>query len=273
MLHRQDIEPVGDCSDSVPRSLRVLEVLIPGGPWIVAAVDGPGITFGRTRVTLRCSRSITIIDNRTVAVINGLTTCAVIRHTRITIGDGTLVGNTAIVSCVVLTGNWTTVTGVTLTGNWTTVTGNCSGSRLPVAVRIQIGIELIGVLEPTFLFESPLLSQAIPLGGVAVELLRLGGSAFRLSCLNICVGLGLLSLSLPLFSVSFPSMYFVLGLGGFLTNPCGLLALVFALLGCSLPADRDDDADDNQNNDDRYDYPDDGSCIHALSPCCLFGSH
>ena len=129
------------------------------------------------------------------------------------------------------------------------------------------------MLELTFLLEALLLSQAITIGGIAVKSLSLGGFALRFSSLNFGVGLSLFGLSLPVLSVSFPSMYFVLGFCGLLTNPCGLLALVFALLGCSLAADRDDDADDNQNNDDRYDYPDNGSCIHALSPCCLFGSH
>lgn len=158
-------------------------------------------------------------------------------------------------------------------GSSRTGTCGCTGCGLAVAVGVHVGIELIGLLELTFLLEMLLLGKTIALSGVGVQLLGLSLLALGLCGLNFSVGVGLLGLSLAVFGVRFPSMNFVLGLGGLLTDPGGLLALVFALLSCGLTTDRNDDADDNQNNDDRYDYPDDGSCTHALSPCCLFGSH
>ena len=148
-----------------------------------------------------------------------------------------------------------------------------SVGRFRVATGVQVGVQLIGLLESTFVLAALFLGQTITFSGVGIQFLRLGGLAFGLGSLHLSIGIGFLSFSLAMLSIRFPCMNLMLGLSGFLTNPCGFLALVLALLGCSLSADRDNDADDNQNYDDRYDYPDDGSCIHALSPCCLFGSH
>lgn len=196
----------------------------------------------------------------------------------------TLVSNPRIMITVVLVGNPRIVITVTLVSNprivipvvlvaYMAVSGNRSGSRLPVAMRVDVRIELIGVLELALLLEALLLGETIAFSGVCVQPLRFGSLAFGFGCLNLGVGVSLLRFGLATLGVRFPGMHLMLRLGSFLTDPGGLLALVFALLGSGLTADRDDDADDNQNDDDRYDYPDDGSCIHALSPCCLFGSH
>ena len=183
------------------------------------------------------------------------------------IGNGTTIGDRAVVMVTV-------VTVTVMTGHCTgTRTSGCTGSGVLVAMRVDVGIELIGTLELAFLLETLLLGKTIAFSGVSVQLLGFSLLALSLCGLNLSVGIGLLGLSLAVIGVRFPSMDFMLGLSCFLTDPGGLLALVFALLSCGLTADRDDDADDNQNNDDRNDYPDNGSCTHALSPCCLFGSH
>ncbi|WP_350270989.1 hypothetical protein AAFP32_05655 [Brevibacterium sp. CBA3109] len=221
---------------------------------------------------------------------------------RTCVGDRTIIGNPRVVTRVTLISNLTLVSNPTIIGNPTvisnptlvsnptvignprvvitmvlvrcmTVSGNRSGSRLPIAMRVHVRIELIGVLELAFVLKTRLLGQTIAFSGVGVQLLGLGGLALGFCSLNFSVGVGLLRFGLAVFGVRFPSMDFMLVCGGFLPDAGGLLALVFALLSRGLSADRDDDADDNQNYDDRYDYPDDGSCTHALSPCCLFGSH
>ncbi|MBM6590274.1 hypothetical protein [Brevibacterium sp. RIT 803] len=213
-----------------------------------------------------------------------------------TVIDGTLISTTRIVTRMTLVGNRTTsgsrlTVMMTLVGNRTTImvtvvtvtvmTGHCTGTRTSgctrcgvfAAVRVDVGVEFVGALKLTFLFETLLLGKTFAFSGVSVQFLGFSLLALSLCGLHLSVGIGLLGLGLAVFGVRFPSMYFMLGLSSLLTDPGGLLALVFALLSCGLTADRDDDADDNQNNDDRNDYPDNGSCTHALSPCCLFGSH
>lgn len=185
---------------------------------------------------------------------------------------GRMMTRPRIVARVGLVGHGASLRIVAIIGD-SALTGNRPGSRLPVAVCVQVGIECVSMLEFAFLLETSLLCQSIPLSGIAVQSFGLGCLALGLCGLHLGVGLGLLCFSLAMLSVRFPGMDLMLGLGGFLTDPCCLVALVFALLGCGLSAECDDDADDNQNYDDRYDYPDDGSCIHAFSPCCLFGSH
>lgn len=176
----------------------------------------------------------------------------------------------SVMSISVMTGH---CTGTRTSGCTGTGPSSRTGSCLLVAVRVDVGIELIGALEVAFLLETLLLGKTIAFSGVSVQLLGFSLLALGLCGLNLSVGVGFLGLGLAVFGVRFPSMDFMLGLSCLLPDPGGLLALVFALLSCGLTADRDDDADDNQNNDDRNDYPDNGSCTHALSPCCLFGSH
>lgn len=277
--------------------------------WCLTLISEARIVGHRRLLALRC---LTLVGNRTTitnwaTIGNGSTVAnwaAVI--------DGALLGCTGIVACVTLIGDRTAVV-VTFVRNWSTVvmtlicngltvmvtvvavtvvTGRCSGARtcggsrtggagtcgctgcvLVVAASVHVGIQFIGALELAFLLKSLLLSETIAFSGVSVQLLSLGGLALGFRCLHFGVGVGLLRLCLAMLGVGFAGMDFMLGFGCLLTDPCCFLALVFALLSCGLTTDRNDDADDNQNNDDRYDYPDNGSCTHALSPCCLFGSH
>lgn len=277
--------------------------------WCLTLISEARIVGHRRLLSLRC---LTLVGNRTTitnwaTIGNGSTVAnwaAVI--------DGALLGCTGIVACVTLIGDRTAVV-VTFVRNWSTVvmtlicngltvmvtvvavtvvTGRCSGactcgssrtgsSRtcgctgcvLVVAASVHVGIQFISALELAFLLKSLLLSETIAFSGVSVQLLSLGGLALGFRCLHFGVGVGLLRLCLAMLGVGFAGMDFMLGFGCLLTDPCCFLALVFALLSCGLTTDRNDDADDNQNNDDRYDYPDNGSCTHALSPCCLFGSH
>lgn len=277
--------------------------------WCLTLISDPRVVGNGRLLSLRC---LTLVGNRTTitnwaTIGNGSTVAnwaAVI--------DGALLGCTGIVACVTLIGDRTAVV-VTFVRNWSTVvmtlicngltvmvtvvavtvvTGRCSGARtcggsrtggagtcgctgcgLVVAVSVHVGIKFIGALELAFLLKSLLLSETIAFSGVSVQLLSLGGLALGFRCLHFGVGVGLLRLCLAMLGVGFAGMDFMLGFGCLLTDPCCFLALVFALLSCGLTTDRNDDADDNQNNDDRYDYPDNGSCTHALSPCCLFGSH
>ncbi|MDN5738831.1 MAG: hypothetical protein L0H11_09075, partial [Brevibacterium aurantiacum] len=277
--------------------------------WCLTLISEARIVGHRRLLALRC---LTLVGNRTTitnwaTIGNGSTVAnwaAVI--------DGALLAYTGIVACVTLIGYRTAVV-VTLIRNWSTVvmtlicngltvmvtvvavtvvTGRCSGARtcggsrtggagtcgctgcvLVVAASVHVGIQFIGALELAFLLKSLLLSETIAFSGVSVQLLSLGGLALGFRCLHFGVGVGLLRLCLAMLGVGFAGMDFMLGFGCLLTDPCCFLALVFALLSCGLTTDRNDDADDNQNNDDRYDYPDNGSCTHALSPCCLFGSH
>lgn len=226
----------------------------------------------RIMITMTLISDATIISNARVV-------------TRVTlIRNWTLVGNPRIVLTMTLIGNARVVVPVTVVSNprivipvvlvaYMAVSGNRSGSWLPVAMRVDVGIELVSVLELALLLEALLLGETIAFSGVCFQLLRFGSLALGFGCLYLGVGVSLLRFGLATLGVRFPGMDFMLRLGSFLTDPGGLLALVFALLSRGLTTDRNDDADDNQNNDDRYDYPDDGSCIHALSPCCLFGSH
>lgn len=245
--------------------------------WCLTLISEARIVGHRRLLALRC---LTLVGNRTT-----ITNWAAVI-------DGTLLAYTGIVACVTLVGDRTAVV-VTFIRNWSTVaTGRCSGActcgssrtgssrtcgctgcGLVVAVSVHVGIKFIGALELAFLLKSLLLSETIAFSGVSVQLLSLGGLALGFRCLHFGVGVGLLRLCLAMLGVGFAGMDFMLGFGCLLTDPCCFLALVFALLSCGLTTDRNDDADDNQNNDDRYDYPDNGSCTHALSPCCLFGSH
>ena len=256
----------------------------------LALVSDTRIACNRRLLSLWCLRLVgdTRIMTRVMLIGNGTTVT-----NRATVIDGTLFSSTRIVARMTLVRNRTTigdravvmmtvVTVTVMTGHCTgtrtsgcTGTGSsgCTGSGVLVAMRVDVGIELIGTLELAFLLETLLLGKTIAFSGVSVQLLGFSLLALSLCGLNLSVGIGLLGLSLAVIGVRFPSMDFMLGLSCFLTDPGGLLALVFALLSCGLTADRDDDADDNQNNDDRNDYPDNGSCTHALSPCCLFGSH
>ena len=261
-------------------------------PWIVTS-------------SLLAVWSLTLVTNRATVIDGALLGCTGIVACVTLIGD-----RTAVV--VTFVRNWSTVV-MTLICNGltvmvtvvavTVVTGRCSGARtcggsrtggartcggsrtggagtcgctgcvLVVAASVHVGIQFIGALELAFLLKSLLLSETIAFSGVSVQLLSLGGLALGFRCLHFGVGVGLLRLCLAMLGVGFAGMDFMLGFGCLLTDPCCFLALVFALLSCGLTTDRNDDADDNQNNDDRYDYPDNGSCTHALSPCCLFGSH
>ncbi|WP_231446504.1 hypothetical protein [Brevibacterium zhoupengii] len=262
-----------------------------------AVVDWPWL-FSDPRIVARrllTVRSLTLSSNWTT--IGNRTTIA----NWAAVIDGTLLGCTRVVACVTLVRNWSTVV-MTVIGNGLTVmvtvvvvtvvtsrcsgactcgssrtgssgTCGCTGCGLVVAVSVHVGIKFIGALELAFLLQTLLLGETIAFSGVSVQLLSLGGLAFGFSCLHFGVGVSLLRLCLAMLGVGFAGMDFMLGFGCLLTDPCCFLALVFALLSCGLTTDRNDDADDNQNNDDRYDYPDNGSCIHALSPCCLFGSH
>ncbi|GAA1848735.1 hypothetical protein GCM10009813_08130 [Brevibacterium marinum] len=384
----------------MPRWVRVVEALVPGGPWVVAAIGEAGVAF-------LCLRGTTIIDDRTIALIGGLTTPSVIRGSRLSVGGRTLIGDRLAVADRTLLGNRRLLANTTLLGNWAllgnpwvvrgrtplgcratvvdrrlvrdprivsvpafvrngaivirdpsvaghglpiiryrtrvvrngppvirdrpaildrpaivdgapvgivTSVGNpiglwaCTGSRAgsrsgsrtscrsgscarsctgcrsgtcvrvfgdrtTISVCVHIGIEFFGVLHLALVLGALFLRQTITLGGVGVQLLRLGGPALGLCGLHLGVGVGLLRFGLATLGVRFPSMDLRFGLGGFLTDPGCFLALVFALLGGSLATDCDDDADDNQNYDDCYDYPDDSCCIHVFSPCCLFGSH
>ena len=248
----------------------------------LALVSDTRIACNRRLLSLWCLRLVgdTRIMTRVMLIGNGTTVT-----NRATVIDGTLFSSTRIVARMTLVrnrttiGDWTVVmvtvvTVTVMTGHCTgTRTSGCTGSGVLVAMRVDVGIELIGTLELAFLLETLLLGKTIAFSGVSVQLLGFSLLALSLCGLNLSVGIGLLGLSLAVIGVRFPSMDFMLGLSCFLTDPGGLLALVFALLSCGLTADRDDDADDNQNNDDRNDYPDNGSCTHALSPCCLFGSH
>ncbi|TSI18613.1 hypothetical protein [Brevibacterium aurantiacum] len=232
-----------------------------------------GTLIGSTRIVAR----MTLVRNRTTTGSRLTVMVALIGHRPTilvtTIGDRPtilvmVIGDRTVVIVTVMTGH---CTGPRTSGG--TGSSSCTGSGVLVAVRVDVGIELIGALKLAFLFETLLLGKTITFSGVSVQLLGFSLLALSLCGLNLGVGIGLLGLCLTLFGVRFPSMNFMLGLSCLLTDPGGLLALVFALLSCGLTADRDDDADDNQNNDDRNDYPDNGSCTHALSPCCLFGSH
>ncbi len=271
--------------------------------WCLTLISEARIVGHRRLLALRC---LTLVGNRTT-----ITNWATIGNWAAVI-DGALLGCTGIVACVTLIGDRTAVV-VTFVRNWSTVvmtlicngltvmvtvvavtvvTGRCSGARtcggsrtggagtcgctgcvLVVAASVHVGIQFISALELAFLLKSLLLSETIAFSGVSVQLLSLGGLALGFRCLHFGVGVGLLRLCLAMLGVGFAGMDFMLGFGCLLTDPCCFLALVFALLSCGLTTDRNDDADDNQNNDDRYDYPDNGSCTHALSPCCLFGSH
>lgn len=292
---------------TVVSEARILSRILSG--WCLTLVSDARVVGHRRLLSLRC---LTLVGNRTTitnwaTIGNGSTVAnwaAVI--------DGALLGCTGIVACVTLIGDRTAVV-VTFVRNWSTVvmtlicngltvmvtvvavtvvTGRCSGARtcggsrtggagtcgctgcvLVVAASVHVGIQFIGALELAFLLKSLLLSETIAFSGVSVQLLSLGGLALGFRCLHFGVGVGLLRLCLAMLGVGFAGMDFMLGFGCLLTDPCCFLALVFALLSCGLTTDRNDDADDNQNNDDRYDYPDNGSCTHALSPCCLFGSH
>lgn len=192
--------------------------------------------------------------------------------------DGALVGNMALIGGWLAIGIDSFIGDPTVTSH-TSFTGSrrCAGTgfggRPPIAMSVHVGIEFICVLELALLLQAALLGDTVAFGRVVVELLRLGGSALRLGRLGVSVGFSSLGLGSPLLGVRFPGMDLMFGGCSLLPDPGCFLSLVFALLGGSLSADCDNDADDNQNYDDRYDYPDDGSCIHALSPCCLFGSH
>lgn len=232
-----------------------------------------GTLIGSTRIVAR----MTLVRNRTTIGSRLTVMVALIGH-RPTILV-TVIGHRPTILVMVI-GDRTVVIVTVMTGHCTgprtsggTGSSSCTGSGVLVAVRVDVGIDLIGALKLAFLFETLLLGKTITFSGVSVQLLGFSLLALSLCGLNLGVGIGLLGLCLTLFGVRFPSMNFMLGLSCLLTDPGGLLALVFALLSCGLTADRDDDADDNQNNDDRNDYPDNGSCTHALSPCCLFGSH
>ncbi|MCF2571234.1 hypothetical protein [Brevibacterium sp. UCMA 11754] len=249
-------------------------------PWVVTRVlligNGATVIDGTLISSTRIVAGMTIVRNRT-AIGNRATIVVAIIRNRSTvimtfIGNRTVVMVT-VVSVTVMTGHCTGTRTSGCTGTGGTGASGCTGTGVLVAVLVDVGIELIGVLKLAFLFETLLLGKTIAFSGVSVELLSFSLLALSLCGLNLSVGIGLLGLGLAVFGVRFPSMYFMLGLSSLLTDPGGLLALVFALLSCGLTADRDDDADDNQNNDDRNDYPDNGSCTHALSPCCLFGSH
>lgn len=292
---------------TVVSEARILSRILSG--WCLTLVSDARVVGHRRLLSLRW---LTLVGNRTTitnwaTIGNGSTVAnwaAVI--------DGALLGCTGIVACVTLIGDRTAVV-VTFVRNWSTVvmtlicngltvmvtvvavtvvTGRCSGARtcggsrtggagtcgctgcvLVVAASVHVGIQFISALELAFLLKSLLLSETIAFSGVSVQLLSLGGLALGFRCLHFGVGVGLLRLCLAMLGVGFAGMDFMLGFGCLLTDPCCFLALVFALLSCGLTTDRNDDADDNQNNDDRYDYPDNGSCTHALSPCCLFGSH
>ena len=236
-----------------------------------------GTLISSTRIVTR----MTLVGNRTT-IGSRLTVMMALIGNRTTIGSRltvmmALIGNrttimVTVVTVTVMTGN---CTGTRTSGCSGTGTGSSTCTRCGVfaAVRVDVGVEFIGALKLTFLFETLLLGKTFAFSGVSVQFLGFSLLALSLCGLNLSVGIGLLGLGLAVFGVRFPSMYFMLGLSSLLTDPGGLLALVFALLSCGLTADRDDDADDNQNNDDRNDYPDNGSCTHALSPCCLFGSH
>ncbi|GAA1941343.1 hypothetical protein GCM10009689_23100 [Brevibacterium antiquum] len=271
----------------------------------LALVSDTRIACNRRLLSLWCLRLVgdTRIMTRVMLIGNGTTvTNRTTVCNRATVIDGTLISSTRVVARMTLIRNratisdWTVIGYATLIGNGSSVvmtvvsvtvmTGHCTGTRTSgcsgtgstgsgvlVAMRVDVGIELIGTLELAFLLETLLLGKTIAFSGVSVQLLGFSLLALSLCGLNLSVGIGLLGLSLAVIGVRFPSMDFMLGLSCLLTDPGGLLALVFALLSCGLSADRDDDADDNQNNDDRNDYPDNGSCTHALSPCCLFGSH
>ncbi len=279
--------------------------------WCLTLISEARIVGHRRLLALRCLTLVgnrttitnwaAVIDG-TLLADTGIVSCVTLIGYRTAvvmtlIRDGsailvTFVGYMGIVACVTLVGDRTAVV-VTFIRNWSTVvTGRCSGActcgssrtgssrtcgctgcGLVVAVSVHVGIKFIGALELAFLLKSLLLSETIAFSGVSVQLLSLGGLALGFRCLHFGVGVGLLRLCLAMLGVGFAGMDFMLGFGCLLTDPCCFLALVFALLSCGLTTDRNDDADDNQNNDDRYDYPDNGSCTHALSPCCLFGSH
>lgn len=240
-----------------------------------------GALISHTRIVSR----LTIIRNGTTVSHTRIVACMTLVGNRPTVSNRPLASNVTLVGYRTAIVDWSTVMMAlirdsTVTGNRSGTcgrscsgSGRCTGSGFGVAVGISVGVEFIGVLEFAFVLESLFLGETITFRRVGVQLLRLGGLALGLCSLNLGVGVGLLRFGLAMLSVGFPGMDFMLGFGGFLADPGCFLALVLALLSCGLTTDRDNDADDNQNYDDRNDYPDDGSCTHSLSPCCLFGSH
>lgn len=155
-------------------------------------------------------------------VVNRPTICCrrLVRDPRIT-GTVTLVGCRSTIGAWSIVSNLTFVRGSTVTGGSSghrtgtrssgrTGSGSsgCSGSGFLVAVVVRVGIELIGVLELTFLLETLLLCQTITLGGILVQLLSLGLLALRLGCLSLCISVGLLRFGLAVVGVRLPSMDF-----------------------------------------------------------------
>src|SRR5699024_1612273 len=98
-----------------------------------------------------------------------------------------------------------------------------------------------------------------------------GLSALGLRGLHFGIGVGLLGFGPALLRLGLASMQLVFGLGCLLADPGSFFALMFALLRCGLPNHCDDDVDYDENVDDYYTCPGEGSGIHALSPSCPFG--
>src|SRR5699024_8165615 len=153
--------------------------------------------------------------------------------------------------------------------------GSSVGRRVDAAVLgpvvLDIGVEVIGVTEPAFVLIALGARHTVALGGIGVQAFRFGLSALGLRGLHFGIGVGLLGFGPALLCLGLAGMQLVFGLGCLLADPRSFFALMFALLRCGLPTHCDDDADDDHNGDDHDNCPDDGSGIHALSPCCPFG--
>ena len=137
----------------------------------------------------------------------------------------------------------------------------------------RIRVEFVRSLEATFVLGPVLAGDAFAFGRLGLELFGFGLTSLSFGGIRVGFCLRLLRFGLLHFDFGFVCPYAGSGLGGLLPQLGRFFTLTFAFLRSGFAADCNDDSHDDQDDDDGDDDPDDGCCVHAISPCWLFGCH